>query len=270
MPPHPQDLYDFIYEIDWLRYLPADPSDPASVEHCTLAVDVGLGQVPDALCHSHFTGLTVKNAIADQIRRRCGARPSVDLDMPLLPLYLHLHRGEAWLYRSLGGHQSSLHKRGYHRGPIHKAALRENLAAGLLLLAGWDRLVAEADGEHPAVLCDPCCGSGTLAVEAALIATRTAPGLLRSAPDGPGAALCFQTWPDFDPGTWAAVLQDATSVRIPAQVCVLYPAPLQNAPHAVRSPFFSTLHGTAACTVILSPRLCTATLYCDSKRYSVP
>ena len=127
----------------------------------------------EPLTHTHFSALTVKNAACDALREERGWRPSVDRAEPDVPLHLHVHRGEARLYRVLSG-AGSLHRRGYRSGEaVHKAAMKESLAAAMLLHAGYD-------GTSP--LCDPMCGSGTLLVEAALIATRTAPGLLRASP----------------------------------------------------------------------------------------
>jgi len=172
----------------------------------TLSVNViSNGHVPKELCHSHYTALTVKNALVDKVRELRDDRPNVDLDDPDVPLvavirgiggrYINDHEFddnsgggrtgvEVTLYRILhsGG---SLHRRGYRAssesaGKIHKAAMKESLAAGLLLESGWDLLVnaAKKDG-LPAVFVDPMAGSGTLSVEAAMIASDLAPGLMR-------------------------------------------------------------------------------------------
>ena len=120
----PEALYDWIYSIDWNRMI--------TPEH-TLKCDTVLGQDnARELTHSHFTSLTVKNAIVDQFRsnHRQGLRPSVDIKNPDLPLLLYLHRGKGILYRIWSG-EESMHKRGYRPDIIHKAALRENVAAAL-------------------------------------------------------------------------------------------------------------------------------------------
>lgn len=159
----------------------------------TLSVTTVLnGSLPKELCHSHYTSLTVKNAIVDLVRelREDGIRPDVDLEDADVPFVLVL-KGmrnqrnsldvsvDASLYRMLhsGG---SLHKRGYRVETVHKAAMKESLAAGLLLEAGFDKLInaAKEDG-LPAVLIDPMCGSGTFCLEAALIAADCAPGFIR-------------------------------------------------------------------------------------------
>lgn len=157
----------------------------------TLSVSTILnGQVPKELCHSHYTSLTVKNALVDLVRdtRDDGMRPNVDIHDADVPLVLVLRgvydkRGqlgcEATLFRALhsGG---SLHKRGYRTSAVHKAAMKESLAAGLLLEAGYDKLIAAAKEDGmPAVLVDPMAGSGTFCIEAALIGSDFAPGLLR-------------------------------------------------------------------------------------------
>ena len=127
------------------------------------------GSLP-GLSHSHYSALQVKNALVDLQRRRWGARSSVDLDDPDLVLHLHLSQGrpgggpEAVL--SLDGGGASLHRRGY-RAAMGLAPLKENLAAGLIALTGWD-------GRMP--LADPLCGSGTLLIEAACMALGRAPG----------------------------------------------------------------------------------------------
>ena len=93
-----------------------------------------------------------------------------------------------------------VHKRGYRTGAVHVAALRETLAAGMLLRAGYD---AQND-----VLCDPMTGSGTIAIEAALIGTNSAPGLLRSPP-------ALTRWPDIDPRVWLDATGRAVQARRP-------------------------------------------------------
>ena len=120
-----EDLYSWILSCtSWNRMI---------TPHQTLKVDTVLGQdnVPD-LSHTHFTALTIKNAIVDQFRQGSadGLRPSVDLEDPDLPLLLYLHRGRGVLYRVWSG-ERSMHKRGYRPNVVHKASLRENTAAAL-------------------------------------------------------------------------------------------------------------------------------------------
>ena len=177
--------------------------------------------IPKDLCHSHYTALTIKNALVDNVRnlRKDGKRPDVDLDDPDVPLMAVLrgvqddsNRGRSSskrnyrsrgdrneydddrnngydektvhvsLYRILHSGGSSLHRRGYRSSSaIHKAAMKESMASGLLLESGWDKLCFAARNKDnlPAVLIDPMCGSGTFCVEAAMIASDYAPGLMR-------------------------------------------------------------------------------------------
>ncbi len=166
------DLYAGVQQAaDWARWLPPG---------ATFRVDA-TGSAP-GLNHSHYSALQVKNALVDLQRQRWGARSSVDLDDPDLSLHLHLGGGEAAL--SLDGSGGSLHRRGY-RAAMGLAPLKENLAAGLIALTGWD-------GSVP--LADPLCGSGTLLIEAACRALGRAPGL--------GRSFALERWPDFDPQLW--------------------------------------------------------------------
>ncbi|MCB4378261.1 class I SAM-dependent RNA methyltransferase [Synechococcus sp. MU1650] len=177
------DLYDGIRRaLDWERWL--HPS-------MTFRVDV-TGTAP-GLNHSHFTALQVKNALVDAQRDLWGERSSIDLDDPDLSLHLHLGRGVAQL--SLDGSGGSLHRRGY-RAAMGAAPLKENLAAGLIRLTGWD-------GRSPLV--DPCCGSGVLLIEAALAALQQAPGLERR--------FALEGWADFQPEVWEKEVDRARQRR---------------------------------------------------------
>lgn len=149
-------LYEGIHALDWSPYLTA--------RH-TLAVRAVCRD--SRLTHSQFIAQKTKDAIVDQLRDRLSARPSVDLADPDLTLFVHLVRDRATVYLDLSG--ESLHRRGYRTDRL-EAPLKENLAAAILRLSGWDRT-------RP--LLDPMCGSGTIAIEAALWARRIAPGLSR-------------------------------------------------------------------------------------------
>ena len=151
------------------------------------------------LNHSHYTALQVKNALVDWQRQRWGARSMVNLEDPDLSLHLHLSpagRGRGvggTAILSLEGDGVSLHRRGY-RAAMGLAPLKENLAAGLIALTGWD-------GSVPLV--DPLCGSGTLLLEAAAAALGLAPGLLFDRGGKPRPRRYgFERWPDFDAGLW--------------------------------------------------------------------
>jgi 23S rRNA (guanine2445-N2)-methyltransferase len=175
----PDDLYSAVRAFDWSRYL--------TPEH-TLAVDCNVRD--SALTHSKYAALRVKDAICDQFLDRCGRRPSVDVDEPMIGLNLHVHGETAVL--SLDSSGESLHKRGYRPIPT-RAPLNEALAAALVLLTGWHGETAFAD---------PLCGSGTLPIEAAWIALRRPPGLTRR-------RFGFQSWMDHDVRLWTALRDEA-------------------------------------------------------------
>ncbi|CAK6687126.1 Ribosomal RNA large subunit methyltransferase L [Cyanobium usitatum str. Tous] len=176
------ELYDGVQRaVDWSRWLPPG---------ATFRVDA-TGSAP-GLNHSHYSALQVKNALVDLQRQQWGARSSVDLDNPDLSIHLHLGGGEAAL--SLDGSGGSLHRRGY-RAAMGLAPLKENLAAGLIALTGWD-------GSVP--LADPLCGSGTLLIEAACLALGRAPGL--------GRHFALERWPKFDSQLWQQERQAASDL----------------------------------------------------------
>src|SRR5437660_7569105 len=145
----PEELYEAVRSVDWSQYLTPDH---------TLAVDCNVRD--SQITHSHYAALKTKDAICDQFVERCGRRPSVDIERPMVQLNLHLYRDQAVL--SLDSSGDSLHKRGY-RPILTRAPLNEALAAAIVLLTGWRRDV-------PFV--DPLCGSGTLPIEASWIALR--------------------------------------------------------------------------------------------------
>ena len=139
--------------------------------------------------HSHYVTYRVKDAIADFWNEKTGHRPSVQLTNP--DLYLNVHIAAEQVTLSLDSSGESLHKRGY-RVTETEAPLSEALAAGMLLLAGWR---GQSD------LYDPMCGSGTIGIEAALIALNIAPGIFRK-------SFAFEKWPDFDAELWSDIYND--------------------------------------------------------------
>jgi putative N6-adenine-specific DNA methylase len=155
-----QELYDLARGIDW--------SDWITPRH-TLRVDTTAHRSP--LRSVNFAALRIKDAVCDRFRDETGQRPSVDTRHPDLPLVLHLGEERAVLYVDSSG--ESLFKRGW-RIDKGDAPLKETLAAAMLAAAGW-RGTPEAGG----ALHDPCCGSGTIPIEAAQIACGIAPGLRR-------------------------------------------------------------------------------------------
>ena len=179
-----KQLYQGVREIDWRTYL--SPKDTLAVEavvHSTF------------FTHSHYVALKTKDAIVDQLRDQFGQRPSVDLKTPTLPIQVHIRENQCTVLLDSSG--EPLFKRGYRleTGP---APLNEVLAAGMLLLAGWPR--------EDASFFDPMCGSGTLPIEAAMMATHTPAQWYRS-------RFAFQNWKDFDPTLWEKVRREAGEKR---------------------------------------------------------
>jgi 23S rRNA (guanine2445-N2)-methyltransferase / 23S rRNA (guanine2069-N7)-methyltransferase len=169
-------LYRGVQSVDWRQFLPPEG---------TLWIDARCRD--SQLTHSQFIAQRTKDAIVDQLRERRGERPQVDREDPTLRVDVHLVGDRAIVSLDTSGH--SLHRRGWrlHQG---RAPLSECLAAGIVLLSEWN-------GRAPLV--DPFCGTGTILVEAGLIATHTAPGLRRRTPFG------FERWPDHDGRAFAAL-----------------------------------------------------------------
>jgi 23S rRNA (guanine2445-N2)-methyltransferase / 23S rRNA (guanine2069-N7)-methyltransferase len=177
------DLYDGVLSVDWAEHLDAAGS---------LAVEFsGNGSGID---NTHFGALKVKDAIVDKLRTSTGERPSIDKLNPDLRIHLRLDRGEAILSLDLSGH--SLHQRGY-RLQQGAAPLKENLAAAVLIRAGWPRIAAAGGA-----LADPMCGVGTFLVEAAMIAADIAPNLRRE-------RWGFTSWLGHVPALWKKLHAEA-------------------------------------------------------------
>jgi 23S rRNA (guanine2445-N2)-methyltransferase / 23S rRNA (guanine2069-N7)-methyltransferase len=162
----------------------------------TLAVD--FSSRGSAITHTGFGALTVKDAIVDRYRERFGVRPSIDAAHPHLRVNVHVANGEATLAIDLAG--ESLHRRGYRVEQV-EAPLKETLAAAILLRAGWPELAAQGK-----TLIDPMCGSGTLPIEAALIAGDIAPGLTRD-------HFGFLRWRQHDRSLWKKLMLEAQARR---------------------------------------------------------
>ncbi len=173
--------------IDWTQHVA--PSG-------TLAIEFGGSSA--GIKHTHFGALKTKDAIVDQLRERTGQRPSVDLERPDIQLDVRLDRDRATLSLDLSG--DSLHRRAYRARGV-AAPLKENLAAAVLLRSGWPA-IAEAGGEFV----DPMCGSGTLVIEAAMMALDIAPGLLRS-------YFGFIGWRGHDRELWQRLVEEARARR---------------------------------------------------------
>lgn len=163
-----EDLYKKVYEIPWEDYMDVNGS---------LAVDATV--FSKKFTHSKYISLKTKDAIVDRFRDREGERPDVDLDHPTLRVNIHIDRNICTV--SLDSSGQSLHKRGYKVENTF-APINEVLAAGMVMLAGWN---GQCD------LLDPMCGSGTILTEAAMIACNIPPNLNRD-------EFGFETWKDFD------------------------------------------------------------------------
>jgi putative N6-adenine-specific DNA methylase len=171
-----EDVYRASYGPSWINFL-----DPAR----TIRVDVSATKSP--LTSLNFVTLKIKDAVCDKIRRLSGRRPSVDTRAPDISIQGHLTDREFILYLDTTG--EPLFKRG-QRVAAREAPLRENLAAGMLKLAGWTPGLA---------LLDPMCGSGTILLEAAHMALDIPPGL--------GRHFGFEKLKNFDPRQWRELIQ---------------------------------------------------------------
>ncbi len=176
-------LYKHIKALDWSQYM---------TENSTFAIDATV--YSDSFRNSRFVTYRVKDAIADYWIEKAHKRPSVSTQTPDLLFNVHVAGEQVTL--SLDSSGESLHKRGY-RVATTEAPINEALAAGMLLLAGWS---GQSD------FYDPMCGSGTLLIEAALIARNIAPGVFRQ-------SFAFEKWPDFDADLWSDIYNDDSAER---------------------------------------------------------
>ena len=180
----PEDqVYEIVKSIDWSKYMTVDS---------TFVIDA---TVYSELFHnSLFVTYRAKDAIADYWTEKVGKRPNVHAERP--DIRINLHIGNDAVTISLDSSGESLHKRGY-RVATTEAPISEVLAAGMLLIAGWH---GQSD------FFDPMCGSGTLLIEAALIARNIAPGVFRQ-------SYAFEKWPDFDADLWNEIYNDDSRER---------------------------------------------------------
>ena len=176
-------LYRQIADIDWSEHFSTGN---------TFAVSTTLSA--SNLDHTHYASLKIKDAIVDQFRDRFNARPAIAKNQPDIHIHLNAHKNQAKLSLDLSG--DSLHKRGY-RSEHAGAPLKEHLAASMIAHAGWDFASAKT---HRFI--DPMCGSGTFAIEAAMIAANIPPGLGRD-------YFGFINWKQHDSAVWAACLEQA-------------------------------------------------------------
>jgi len=172
------EVYNAVQEIDWTNYLTSET---------TFAVDSVVFSTE--FRHSKFVAYKVKDAIVDQMRERTGERPNISVTNPDLQLHIHIAEYDCTL--SLDSSGESLHRRGYRQESV-EAPLNEVLAAGIIMLTGWK---GDCD------LIDPMCGSGTIPIEAALIARGIAPGVYRK-------EYAFEKWADFDQELFDSIYED--------------------------------------------------------------
>jgi 23S rRNA (guanine2445-N2)-methyltransferase / 23S rRNA (guanine2069-N7)-methyltransferase len=187
--PTPEALYDGVHALPWEEHL-------SSAE--TIAVDAT--STNSAMTHTHFIALKVKDALVDRLRELTGERPDVSIERPDVRVNVSIRRDVASIAIDLSG--ESLHRRGYREPGVQVAApLKESLAAAILLRADWPAVAAEGGA-----FVDPLCGSGTLPIEAALMAGDTAPGLMRE-------HFGFLGWRKHDAALWARLLAEAKERR---------------------------------------------------------
>lgn len=185
-----RDLYKKMQRIDWEQYLS---------KKGTLAIEATVNG--DFFTHSQYVALKSKDAIVDQFRENYGIRPSIDLDNPDLRINIHIKDRTCSV--SLDSSSTSLGKRGYRQAQA-LAPMSEVLAAGIIAISGWDK---KTD------LLDPMCGSGTFAIEAAMLACNMAPGRLRK--------FGFEYWKDFDSELLKTV-KDEAEKQIQEPKCKIY------------------------------------------------
>lgn len=172
------EVYENVRKTDWSEYL--DNGKTFSVDSVVFS---------EEFRHSKFVSYKVKDAIVDQFREKTGQRPNISVTNPDIRLNMHIAENRCTL--SLDSSGESLHRRGYRQENV-EAPLNEVLAAGMIMMSGWK---GQCD------FIDPMCGSGTLLIEAALIARNMAPGLFRK-------EFAFEKWQDFDKGLFDGIYND--------------------------------------------------------------
>ncbi len=193
-----EDIYRAAYALPWTDWLDAAR---------TIRVDVSATKSP--LTSLNFVTLKIKDAVCDKIRRLTGRRPNVDTRQPDIPVQAHLTDRDFTIYVDTTG--EPLFKRG-KRVAVGEAPLRENLAAGILRLTGWEPGIP---------LLDPMCGSGTFLLEAALMALDIAPGL--------GRHFAFEKFRNFDGRRWRELLQRSQARQRPKTLLAIHGSDLSGA-----------------------------------------
>ncbi len=185
-------IYSDLSQVPWEDHI--SPLD-------TMAVDF-IGTNP-IIRHTQFGAQLVKDAIVDRLRDKCGSRPEIDRKRPDIRINARMTKGKVIVSFDMSG--ESLHRRGYRR-ESGAAPLKENLAAAILIRAGWPEII-----ERGGSLIDPMCGSGTLLIEGALMALDIAPGLARATRHGTGFG--FEYWQQHQEKVWRTVLDEAKTRR---------------------------------------------------------
>jgi len=186
-----RELYEGVKKINWFKYLTLSQ---------TLSVEA-IGQ-SDVINNTHFIALRTKDAIVDVFREKYGQRPDIDRRNADLPIVIYMAHKDAYLYLNTSG--EPLFKRGY-RQMAGIAPLNELLAAGILLYSQWDKTMP---------LLDPMCGSGTIPIEAAMIANNIPPNFYRK-------SFAFQNWRTFDYDLWKQIRNAVTFSKTPQKTMIL-------------------------------------------------
>lgn len=233
-----KQLYDSVMRIDWGNHLSYRQ---------TFAIDASV--YSEVFTHSKYVALKTKDAIADQFRNRHGIRPSVDTENPDIRVNIHIHNRDVVV--SLDSSGTPLGIRNYKRQQT-EASMSEVLAAGIILLTGWDK---RSD------FIDPMCGSGTFPIEAAMLAGNMAPGRNRR--------FGFESWSNFDAALWGSIKAEAEAQVKPCEAKIFamdidnraVDIAMANAQRAGvkgmisfdRADFFGTSHGGGQGLVIMNP-----------------
>jgi len=179
-----QDIYDTAFALPWGDWFDVSRT-----------IRVNMAAIKCPLKSLDFATLKIKDAVCDKFRKLCGERPSVDTHAPDIRIHAFLEHNHMMLYVDTSG--DALFKRGV-RQYTNIAPLRENLAAGILLLAGW---------KPGTPLLDPMCGSGTFLIEAAQMSLNIAPGISRH--------FAFEKLKNFDAGAWQTIRSEAEVAQLP-------------------------------------------------------
>ena len=186
-----QDIYEAALTLPWQQWFSASQS-----------IRVDINAIRSPLRSLEFATLRIKDGVCDRFRQDAGKRPDVDTRSPDVRIHAFLDAARITLYLDTSG--EPLYKRGYREAGA-EAPLKENLAAGLIALTGWQ-------ADEP--LLDPMCGSGTLLIEAAMRAMHIAPGI--------GRSFGFQRLKDFDAGLWAKLQEEARAAEQRARPLALF------------------------------------------------